>query len=120
MISSSLAAWIVDDKVDACNAKWDSKVKQANLDLKAATDRADARIAELEGKLRDAEEKALVKEASDKVVLERQRENEKLSLDCSKCRVPNSWIWVRERAPGGGDLSRPSTQGRRVDASKAP
>ena len=120
VVGSSLAAWLVDDKVSACNAGWEWKIADANLRLKEATTKADAKIAELEGKLRDAEEKALVQAATDKVVLEKQREDEKLSVDCNKCRVPNSWIWVRKGdATGGVDKQRASTQSRRVDAPKA-
>ena len=36
VVSSSIAAWMVEDKVTACNASWEWKIADANLRLKEA------------------------------------------------------------------------------------
>ena len=121
VVSSSLAAWMIEDKVSACNAGWEWKIADANLRLKEAVTKSEAKIRELEGQLRDAEEKALVQAKVDEHTLEKQRESDKLPVDCNKCRVPNSWIWVREGAATGSNApGRTTVQSRRVDAPKAP
>ena len=115
VVSSSLAAWLVEDRVSACNAGWEWKVADANLRLKEAESKATAKINELTAALRDAEEKALVNAVKDEAVLEKQREAEKLPADCSKCRVPNGWVWVRKDPATGSNGERGErAQSRRV------
>lgn len=115
VVSSSLAAWLVEDRVSACNAGWEWKIADANLRLQEANSKAEAKINELTAALRDAEEKALVSAVKDEAILEKQRESEKLPADCSKCRIPNGWVWVRKDATTGGvSEQRSSTQSRRV------
>lgn len=118
---STLAAWIVEDKVSVCNASWEWKIADANLRLNEVQRTAAERQKELEDKLRTAEEAANLVKVQNEQVLEKQREGEKLSLDCSKCRVPNAWIWVRETGAARSDpVGRATAQSRRVDAPKAP
>lgn len=118
---STLAAWIVEDKVSVCNASWEWKIADANLRLSEVQRVTAEKQKELEDKLRTAEEQANLVKVQNEQVLEKQREGEKLSPDCSKCRVPNAWIWVRETGSSGGNTpGRATTQSRRVDAPKAP
>lgn len=121
VVGSSLAAWIVEDKVSVCNASWEWKIADANLRLSELKTKSAEKQKELEDKLRTAEEDAKVKSVKDEQTLEKQRETEKLSADCSKCRVPNGWVWVREAGAARSDpVGRATTQSRRVDAPKAP
>lgn len=111
----------MEDKVSVCNASWEWKIADANLRLSELKTKSAEKQKELEDKLRTAEEDAKVKSVKDEQTLEKQRETEKLSADCSKCRVPNGWVWVREAGAARSDpVGRATTQSRRVDAPKAP
>ena len=116
VVSSSLAAAIVNDKIEICNAGWETKLKERELTLEELRSTMQAKIDDLTDKLRTAEEAANVKAVEDRVNLEKQRETDKLSDDCARCRVPNSWIWVLPKT-GDQDKSRPAASSSRVPTS---
>lgn len=116
VVSSSLAAALVNEKVETCNAQWSVKILEREQAMALLRADMQERIDALVEKVRVAEEEANLKSVTDAVTVEKQRESDKLSDNCDKCRVPNSWIWVLPGKAGDKDQSRPAAASGRVPA----
>ena len=93
-----------EDATNDCNVAWKSKIELQTANLRAQIAEQAKVIALKDQQLEVAVKTADEAMAKAKVELETQRASNPLSVDCTRCRVPNQYIWLRKSAS-----SKPAT-----------
>ena len=103
--------WFREDAINDANAKWELRLAKEQAKLKNDLGAREAKLRDLEEKLREEQLKVDAASMANANLLEKQRETVPLSEACNSCRVPNERLWVRPGAAraSGGLQSRPGS-----------
>ncbi len=103
--------WFREDAINDANAKWELKLAKEQAKLKDGLATREAKLKELEEKLREEQLRVDAASMANANLLEKQRETVPLSEACNVCRVPNERLWVRPGSAraSGGLQSRPGS-----------
>lgn len=91
--------WFREDAIRDADSRWELKLAKEQAKLKDGLATREAKLKELEDRLREEQLKVDAASMANANLLEKQRETVPLSEACNVCRVPNERLWVR---PGAG------------------